>query len=98
MGRRQRDSYLAGELPLQHLQLLLGPERGTSLLEHTGAQLVNFLEEFSLRQLQLLNPAAVKQEDAYLGCRKYGLKFLQTPGSVFFFFLLFFGQFDILTK
>ena len=49
--------YLAGQLPLQRVQLLLGPERGASLLEHARAQLVHLLEEVPLRQLQFLNPA-----------------------------------------
>ena len=49
--------YLAGKLPLQCVQMLLGLERGTSLLEYTCAQLVHLLEEVPLRQLQLLNPA-----------------------------------------
>lgn len=54
-GRRP---YLAGELPLQRLQLLPGPAGGAPLLAHAGAQLVHLPQELPLRQLQLLDSAA----------------------------------------
>lgn len=70
--RKGGGQYLAGELPLQHFQLLLGPETGAPLLEDAGAQLVHLPEELPLGQLQLLDSAAQKQAGAHPGCSKHG--------------------------
>lgn len=79
------NQYLVGKLPLQHFQLLLGPEIGAPFLEHAGAQLVHLPEELPLGQLQLLDSAARKQEGTHPGCRTHGRRFSQTPGANFCF-------------
>lgn len=61
---RRGTRYLAGQLPPQGLQRLLGSQSGTPFLCHTGTQLLHHPEKVSFGELQLLDPAALRQEDA----------------------------------
>lgn len=79
-----RCPYLAGELPLQRLQLLLGPEGGAPFLAHAGAQLVHLPQELPLRLLQLLDSVAGSRRRLVRTERsKHGRRFSHTPDPLF---------------